>query len=161
MGFPSLFITQNAVTAMDPLSVTASAAGLISLGLTISGGLIRYCKVYKGQDADLTQLARHAKELETFLGLIENQIANLQGPNQDITDSLQKCRDACDTCLGDFKSLSAKYTYQTPSQTLKERGRRLVHNVRYPFDKGKLDDFRSQLQEFYTRLLGHLQLIHL
>lgn len=146
---------------MDPLSVTASAAGLISLGLTISGGLIRYCKAYQGQDADLTQLAIHAKELENFLCLIENQMANLQGPNQDITNSLQRCRDACDDCLSDFKGLNAKYTYQRPSQTLKERGRRLVHDLRYPFDKGKFDNFRSQLQEFYTRLLGHMQLVHL
>ncbi|KAI0006843.1 hypothetical protein F4779DRAFT_594791 [Xylariaceae sp. FL0662B] len=146
---------------MDPLSVTASTAGLISLGITVSGGLVRYCKAYQGQDANLTQLSRHAQDLESFLRLIEDRTAGLQSPGRDLDNSLRGCRDACDACLGDFKRLNAKYSSPRLGQNFKERSRRLARDLRYPFDKAKFDDFRSQLQEFYTRLSGHLQLVHL
>ncbi|KAI1080734.1 hypothetical protein F5B20DRAFT_92881 [Whalleya microplaca] len=143
---------------MDPLSVSASAAGLTSLGLTISGGLIQYCKSYQGRDADLSQLTRHAQKLESFLSMVDNRTAS---PGQDIDNSLQGCRDACNACLRDFKRLNAKYTHSRSSQTFKERSRKLAHDLRYPFDKGKMEYFRSQLQDFYIELLGYLQLIHL
>ncbi|KAI1652828.1 hypothetical protein F4813DRAFT_394276 [Daldinia decipiens] len=146
---------------MDPFSIATGVAGLVSLGLTVSGGLIQYCKDYKSQDTDLVKLTQHAQELESLLSLIENRTTGSQSPNGDITTSLQKCRDACDACLRDFKQMNAKYTGSKPGQTFKGRGRKLLHDLKYPFDKGKFDDCRFQLQEFNARLLGYLQLVNL
>lgn len=148
---------------MDSLSVTASLAGLVSLGLTISGGLIQYCKAYRSQDTDLAQLAQHAQELESFLNLVTDRTSGSQKASSDIDGLLQKCRDTCDTCLLDFKRLNAKYySYLSkPGEDLKERPRTLVRHLKYPFDKGKFDDLRSQIQEFNIELLGLLQLINL
>ncbi|KAK6951345.1 hypothetical protein Daesc_007879 [Daldinia eschscholtzii] len=135
---------------MDPLSISAGAAGFISLGLTTAGGIIKYCKSYRSRDADFTQLMHHAKELESFLSSIQNRTTTQQTPNGDIDSSLQGCRNACDACLGDFKNLNAKYANVRPLQRLT-----------YPFNKTRLDDLRSRLQEFHARLLGLLQLINL
>lgn len=132
---------------MDPFSITASAAGIISLGLTASGGLVRYCKAFQSQNANLAHLTRHSEELESFLKLIENQTATPQSPNGDIDSLLQKCRDACDTCLQDFKRLHAKYARSRLGNNFKDRSRRLVQNLKYPIDKEKFDGFRSQLRE--------------
>ncbi|KAI1760774.1 hypothetical protein GGR53DRAFT_522872 [Hypoxylon sp. FL1150] len=146
---------------MDPLSITAGAAGFVSLGLTVSGGLIRYCKVYRTQGTDLTQLAQHAQELESFLNLINARTSGPQRPSTDIDGSLQKCRDACDACLLDFKQLSTKYIQPQPSSDLRQRGRRLARRLKYPFDKDEFDHLRSQLRAFNIELLGYLQLINL
>ncbi|KAI0849314.1 hypothetical protein F5Y00DRAFT_269636 [Daldinia vernicosa] len=139
---------------MDPLSIAAGAAGFISLGITAAGGIIQYCKSYRSQDADFDLLIRHAKELESFLGSIEDRSRASQRPSKDVHDSLQGCRQACDACLNDFKQLNAKYTNQKSKQ-------KLIQKLKYPFDKAKLDDLRSQLQEFHVRLLGILQLVNL
>ncbi|KAI2777459.1 hypothetical protein F4815DRAFT_295249 [Daldinia loculata] len=139
---------------MDPLSITAGAAGFISLGITAAGGIIQYCKSYRSQDVNFVLLMRHAKELESFLGLIKDRTTASQSPSRDVHNSLEGCRQACDACLNDFKQLNAKYTDQ-------KSNRRLIYKLRYPFDKAKLDDLRSQLQEFHVRLLGILQLANL
>ncbi|KAI0846645.1 hypothetical protein F5Y00DRAFT_271922 [Daldinia vernicosa] len=146
---------------MDPFSIATGVAGLISLGLAVSGGLIQYCRDYKSQDTDLVKLTQHAQDLESLLSLIENRNTGPQSPSRDITTSLQNCQDACDACLRDFKRMNAKYASSKHGQTFKGRGRELLHNLKYPFDKGRFDDCRSQLQEFNARLLGHLQLANL
>ncbi|OTA58297.1 hypothetical protein K449DRAFT_467298, partial [Hypoxylon sp. EC38] len=146
---------------MEPLSFTASVAGLISLGLTVSSGIIGYCKAYRSQDADLVQLVQHTQELESFLGSVRNRTTTSQTPNTDIENLFQGCRKACDACLSDFKRLNARYTTLTPNRNFKERSQKIIQKFKYPFDKGKLDDLRSQLQGFNTRLLGFLQLVNL
>ncbi|KAI1662788.1 hypothetical protein F4813DRAFT_341956 [Daldinia decipiens] len=139
---------------MDPLSITAGAAGFISLGITAAGGIIQYCKSLRSQDVDFVQLTRHAKELESFLGSIKDRNTASQSPNTDIHNSLQRCCQAYDACLNDFKQLNAKYTNQ-------KSNRKLIYKLKYPFDKAKLNDLRSQLQEFHVILLGILQLLNL
>ncbi|KAI2469988.1 hypothetical protein F4781DRAFT_392493 [Annulohypoxylon bovei var. microspora] len=146
---------------MDPLSITSSAAGLISLGLTVSGGLIQYCKKYRSKDADLAQLTHHAQQLKSFLGLVQTRTSGYQIPNGDIDKSLQGCRDACDSCLQDFKQLNAKYAHTKSGQTLQDRSQNLIRKLKYPFDKEEFDDLRSRLREFHVMFLGYLQLIHL
>ncbi|KAI1776458.1 hypothetical protein F4818DRAFT_440825 [Hypoxylon cercidicola] len=136
---------------MDPFSVATGAAGLISLGLTVSGGLIQYCKDYRSQDADLTQLSQHAQELNSFLILIEKRTTGPHAPDGDIHATLQGCRDACDACLENFKRLNDKYA--SPKLG---RSRKLVRNLKYPFDKRKFEDVRSRFREFNAALLGHL-----
>ncbi|XXG99883.1 Ornithine decarboxylase [Hypoxylon texense] len=136
---------------MDPFSVATGAAGLVSLGLTVSGGLIQYCRDYQSRDADLAQLSQRAQELESFLTLIEKRTTGPQGPDGDIHTALQGCRDVSDACLQDFKRLNDKYANSNFG-----RGRKLVHNLKYPFNKGKFEDIRSRLREFNVALLGHL-----
>ncbi|KAI1805162.1 hypothetical protein F4811DRAFT_570343 [Daldinia bambusicola] len=136
---------------MDPLSISAGVAGFISLGLTAAGGIIQYCKSYRSLDSDLAQLMHHAEELESFLSLIRDRSTAPQSLPGDIDTCLQGCRDACDTCLKDVKLLNAKYTHPRPRWKPSKR-------LNYPFDKAKLDDLRSRLQEFHARLLGFLQL---
>ncbi|OTA90254.1 hypothetical protein M434DRAFT_33774 [Hypoxylon sp. CO27-5] len=145
---------------MDPFSIASGVAGLISLGLTVSDGLIQYCKDYRSQDQDLSQLAQHAQELKSVLTLVENRTTQLQSPDGDITTSFEGCRDACKACLRDFERLDDKYADLKSGQTSKGHSRKLLRNLKYPFDKRKFEDVRSQFQEFNTRVLGHLQLVN-
>ncbi|KAI1373936.1 hypothetical protein F4677DRAFT_461777 [Hypoxylon crocopeplum] len=143
------------------MDAAASIAGLISLGLTVSGGLVRYCRDYRSRDADLVQLTQHARELESLLGFINDRHTGLQSISVDLDDSLQKCWGACDACLNDLKRLNARYASSKLSQNFKSRSRKLFHSLKYPFDKSKFDEIRSKLQEFNTKLLTYLQLVNL
>ncbi|KAI1209534.1 uncharacterized protein F4807DRAFT_427040 [Annulohypoxylon truncatum] len=139
---------------MDPLSISAGVAGFTSLGLTVSNGLIQYCKKYRSRDSDLSQLKHHAEQLETFIALIRTRTSEPNGSSKDVDNPLQRCIDACNACLRHFKLLNAKYAHPKPSKDFLRR-------LKYPFDKEEFDNLRSQLKEFYAMLLGHLQLIHL
>ncbi|KAI0834656.1 hypothetical protein F5Y06DRAFT_278556 [Hypoxylon sp. FL0890] len=157
----STSIDKNIITPMDPFSAATGAAGLISLGLTVSNGLIQYCRDYRSQDDDLSQLAQHARDLQSILTLIENRTTQLQSPDGDINTSFQGCRDACDACLQDFKRLNDKYAGSKRGHTSKGHDWKLLQNLKYPFDKRKFEDVRSRLQEFNARVLGYLQLANL
>ncbi|KAI1461506.1 hypothetical protein F4805DRAFT_414393 [Annulohypoxylon moriforme] len=146
---------------MDPLSIASGAAGFISLGLTVTGALIDYCKKYQSQAVDLTQLANHAEQLELFLSLINNRTSRSQNPSGDIGNSLQGCQNACSACLQEFKRLNANYVHLGRGNNFKDRGQNFIRKFKYPFGKTEFDDLRSRFQVFYIQLLGHLQLVHL
>lgn len=139
---------------MDPLSPTASVAGIVSLGLTVTDALIKYCKKCRSQDADLAQMRDHAEQLESFISIIRTRISGSPVASADINNSFQGCQNACSSCLRDFKALDAKYAHPKPSQ-------KFILKLKYPFDKDEFDDLRSRLQDFNVKLLAHLQLIHL
>ncbi|KAI1384548.1 uncharacterized protein F4822DRAFT_366603 [Hypoxylon trugodes] len=146
---------------MDPFSVTASAAGLVSLGITVSDGLVQYCRTYQSREAELAQLTQHAEHLRSFLNIIETQCPGSQDSSGNLQHSLRNCRDACTACIEDFERLNAKYAHARSSMDFWGQGRTLARRIRYPFDKEKFERLRSQLQEFNTRLLCHLQLANI
>ncbi|KAI9924721.1 hypothetical protein MW887_006577 [Aspergillus wentii] len=51
----------------DPLSVTASAAGLISLGLETCKGIVKYCDAWRGSDEEIANLTTKAEGLSKTL----------------------------------------------------------------------------------------------
>jgi hypothetical protein len=52
---------------MDPLSISASAAGLLSLLIQLSGGAITYYQRYKDQDQEVAIMLSSAQGLSTTL----------------------------------------------------------------------------------------------
>jgi len=82
----------------DPLSVAASAAGLTSLGLEITRGLLAYISAVQGQDEETTLIRQKLVVLQTFL-------VAAQGAIQDIpTDLDQNLSTALKTALVFSKS---------------------------------------------------------
>ncbi|OTA97653.1 hypothetical protein M434DRAFT_26381 [Hypoxylon sp. CO27-5] len=146
---------------MDPFSAVASAAGLVSLGITISNGIIEYCRVYRSREADLAQLARHAEHLRFVLDNVKNRTTEQQAPDAGLQKTLERCRNTSNACLQGFKQLHAKYTSTSQHGGFRVHSKELAHKLRYPFDKDNFERLRSQLQEFHTSLLGHLQLLNL
>lgn len=55
---------------MDPLSISAGAAGLISIGITICNGLLGYYKSYKDAEDNVTRTYNSIEALTKTLILI-------------------------------------------------------------------------------------------
>ncbi|KAI0166747.1 hypothetical protein GGR52DRAFT_581598 [Hypoxylon sp. FL1284] len=138
---------------MDGLSLSASAAGLVSLGLTAAGGLLQYCRDCQSRDADLAHLSNRAQQLESFLAVAKDRTL---GVHRNVNTALQDCLNICDACLQDFKRLNNRYT----NPEIK-RHKKLARKLKYPFDKGKFEDVRAKFREFHTELHGYLQLVSL
>lgn len=58
----------------DPLSVTASAAGLVSLGLTVCSGLLEYYSAWKDQPSDVSAMCESAVALNKTFELLDEKI---------------------------------------------------------------------------------------
>ena len=58
----------------DPLSVTASAAGLISLGLTVCSGILEYYSAWKDQPSDVSAMCESLIALNKTFELLDEKI---------------------------------------------------------------------------------------
>ncbi|KAI4170784.1 MAG: hypothetical protein LQ348_007050 [Seirophora lacunosa] len=78
----------------DPLSVGASAVGIISLGLTVSNGLLDYYTAFKDQPADVAQMIQSLQTLSHILEAIDRKVQhpllNREAVHH-VTESLISC----------------------------------------------------------------------
>ena len=78
----------------DPLSIAASAAGLVSLGLTVCSGLVEYYSALKDRHSDISTMCESLEALgKTFL-LLEEKVRHplLDRRSVDrVTESIISC----------------------------------------------------------------------
>ena len=60
----------------DPLSIVASAGGIISLGITVCQGLIDYCQTFAGQYRDVRVVVQDLEGLEKSLTLLRDSLTH-------------------------------------------------------------------------------------
>ncbi|GAW25083.1 putative ankyrin repeat protein [Rosellinia necatrix] len=75
---------------MDPLSVIASVAGIISLADTVSGRIITFCKLVKTAEKDIADLGRETRALAGALKSLEILANNLKDIDDWNSDSNMK-----------------------------------------------------------------------
>lgn len=58
----------------DPLSVAASVAGLVSLGLTVCSGLVDYYRAWQDQPAEIFAMCESLEALGKIFELLDRRI---------------------------------------------------------------------------------------
>src|SRR5277367_1515745 len=58
----------------DPLSVAATATGLLSFGIQVSQSLVSFYLAYKGQDADIERITHKLKSLSGIFQSLDEAI---------------------------------------------------------------------------------------
>jgi hypothetical protein len=123
----------------DPLSISAGVAGLLSLGLSVSSGLIQYYGAYKDSESSIASLCDSAEALsKTFRLLNDRILANSGGPRplfssetvDRVTESIiacasgvQKLKDKLDKAKGTKPGVSSrlrKLQYPFKEKTLEK-----------------------------------------
>ena len=78
----------------DPLSIAASAAGLVSLGLTVCSGLLDYYKAWTDQDSDVSIMCESLDALSRTFELLDDKVRHplLDRKSVDrVTESIIAC----------------------------------------------------------------------
>ncbi|KAF5497017.1 hypothetical protein CGCS363_v008060 [Colletotrichum siamense] len=145
---------------MDPFSAAAGVAGLISLGIEVCKGLDAYCRNYRSKDSEILALSRHAKELETFLDMIESRMKAYSEVDQALATTLEDCHATCNMCLQDFAALNTKYARPKAVPSFRKQGKAFVRQIQFPFQKDKFDGLRSQMLQFQKALSSCLILMN-
>lgn len=141
---------------MDPLFITAGAAGFISLGLRISSGLIRFCRDYRHREVD--SIARHVAHFEAVLVTLNQRLHNA---DPALENAVRQYAVASDRCQLEMKQLVARYSSKPARGGVVSRGKAAMLKLQYPFDTGKLDDIKVQLRHFQADVSGVLLLLNL
>lgn len=146
----------------DPLSVTAGIAGLISLGIQVTGSLVNFYTAYKGQDTDI---ARTTGKLDNLLDTFQFLDTALQhrtfrSDEQGLLSSIESSAQNCHELIQELNEECEKFD-KTSTIGIKSAIRTAGRRAAYPFRQStlqKLDEAISEIRHNLTFALDVLQL---
>lgn len=138
---------------MAEFAAASSAVGIVSLGLTVCSGLIKYCRGFKDFDDHARTAVSGIERLSSLLEVLSN-VLSLSG-----LESRPSHRTAT-TCINDCaESITAleavwKRCLQKPGSTGLPRQ---FHRVVYPFRKPEITALQTTLGQLQADLMIALQ----
>ena len=135
----------------DPFSITASAAGVISLGLTVSKGLLDYYDSYKNSGAAVTTMYTQLEALASTLVLLNKVID--RGLAQLDPEIARNAEDSIENCRAGLSRLEKKLVkVRKASQDenvggLRQQLGKQIQRATFPFKESTLVKLREVAME--------------
>ena len=140
----------------DPLSIVASAGGIISLGITVCQGLIDYCQAFAEQYRDVRVVVQDLEGLEKSLTLLRDSITHRPDLLNLIRPYIVTLRGRIDDLqpiLGSFReNVSRQHAFKDKVKTATQR-------TLYPFKKGLISQLRDTVRQAQDNLILALQVV--
>ncbi|KAL9593261.1 MAG: hypothetical protein Q9179_005989 [Wetmoreana sp. 5 TL-2023] len=129
----------------DPFSIAGSAVGVISLGLTVTQGLVSFYAAYKDQDSDISCTLRELSGLESIFSSLRDTLSTrrFESGEQDIIQKIESSIDDCQELIEELQEALHRLTEDASGAkaTVKKIGRRIT----YPFRKSTLQKLREDI----------------
>jgi hypothetical protein len=140
----------------DPLSIASGVAGLVSLGLTLCGGLHDYFSAVKDRHRDIETASQSLNLLQSniiiqssTLKLGHRHALSANGVNQGLTN--------CESQLMTLQQMMLDLTRAEGLSDMKGKLRKQRMIARYPFDQKKLIQLQDQLSKANATLSNFVQ----
>ena len=145
----------------DPLSVSASIAGLVSLGIQVTSSLVKFYTLYKNQDADV---GRTTGNLDSLLGTFQFlhtafKTRTFPPSEQDLIDNIESSVQKCEELIQELQTECEKLDSTKASgfkDAIKTAGRRAAYRFRQS-TLAKLDEDIGEIRENLKLALDVLQ----
>ena len=149
-----------AVLAMDPLSVTASVAGVVSLAIQITQSLVDFYSACKDQTANV---AFTVKKLERLLGVLEllrGQVnkRKFRADERELLRSIEDSIQSCQECIYELRDQLGKFKNDSTGG-FRETARTAARRLAYPFRQSTLQALEENVDEVAQHLSLSLQLL--
>jgi hypothetical protein len=128
----------------DPLSVTASAAGLVSLAITVCQSLATYYASWQGSERDIEKLCQ-------YLEIVSNNMRHLQtclgghAFSEALKQQVEATILACDGEINLLDTELALVKRTRLPESRQEKLKLIVQKATYPFKEGTLKKIRDSL----------------
>ncbi|KAH6632437.1 hypothetical protein F5144DRAFT_489559 [Chaetomium tenue] len=142
----------------DPLSVAGLAAGMVSLGLQVCGGITSYLDALKCGEQDIASTRQQIDRLGRALQAVEASLPQPQQEHQAPTAAVHGCLDSCNQELKGLETLMAHLAGpdQNPSGG-REKIQALSKRLCYPFNRPKIEQLEMRLRNTNATLQLALQ----
>ncbi|KAF5620234.1 hypothetical protein F52700_11554 [Fusarium sp. NRRL 52700] len=141
----------------DPLSIASGVAGLVSLGLTLCGGLSNYFNVVKGRHQDIEIAGQSLALLESNLFIIQSSTLKLGHRHALSADGVNRGLANCKSQLVTLQQMMLDLTRDEGLSDIKGKLKRQMTIVRYPFDQKRLTQLQDQLSRANATLESFVQ----
>jgi ankyrin repeat domain-containing protein 50 len=145
---------------MDGLSVAASVAGIISLGIQVTQSLVDYYEAYKDQKSDI---ANTAKKLENLLCVLESlcrQLTNrkFRADEQDLLETIEGSIEVCEENIHELQTKVEKFK-DSSGDGIRAAVRTATRQLAYPFKESTLRKLDADIDEIVSHLSLALQVL--
>lgn len=137
----------------DPFSITAGAAGLLSLALTMTEALVKYYDAYRNRGIELKEMTTKLEALLKDLKILEDVIEERKWRSDEkkireaIEESISKSADAIQGLQEEVQKFEKEPTTSF-GQTIRVAGRKAA----YPFRKSTLMKLEEDVDDFQHNL---------
>lgn len=145
----------------DPLSVAGLAAGLVSLGLQVTGGLVSYVGAIRSRPEDLASANGYINSIRAAINHINSSSACAQA-SQTASDNIKFSVDACKDELKALEELIVKLSAsQHGGTTVRGKIRDGSKKLTHAFHRADIKELEDRLSRAYTTLQGAMQALGL
>ena len=133
----------------DPVSVVASAAGIISLGITVCQGLVNYCQAFAGQYRDVRILVQDLQGLEMSLTSLDRSLTHRPDLLNLVRPHINTLKDRIDNLQPILDKFRENVSRRNVSghKAFKEEVKTTTQHTLYPFKKGMISELRDTVQQ--------------
>ena len=145
----------------DPASLAGTAIGVVSLGIQVTQGLVKYYKAWAGQKAEINDILSNLEHERDILGLLQVRLNEVP---QEHALEVQRVEDSIVRAEHKFRGLDniLQRCKQTPASTdVKDCARNAVRSVLYPFKQDTIRDLRVHVGEVGRILALAIEILQL
>lgn len=137
----------------EPLSVAAGVAGLISLGIQVTEGLVRFYTSYKNQDANVARTTEKLENLLVTFRCLNDALQKriFRPEEQELIKKIQSSVQQCDELIQELQQECDGFKKDPTNglgKAIKVAGRRLA----YPFRQSTLQKLNEDIDEIRENL---------
>ncbi|KAK7942526.1 pyruvate decarboxylase [Apiospora aurea] len=130
----------------EPLSLAASMAGLISLGLQVTGGIAKYLDAVKCRNEELSAVRQQNALLTDTLATIEKTTGKLIHLSPEVADVTKRNFDSFKDSVNALEGFAAQLA-SCNVVTWRSRLQDKTAKLRYAFDRPKLEQLCARVKQ--------------
>ncbi|KAI8628988.1 hypothetical protein F5Y19DRAFT_435768 [Xylariaceae sp. FL1651] len=142
----------------DPLSIAGLAAGVISLGLQVAGGLSDYLNAVKGRTEELNLAKEQTDNMKDLLMTIKDLLPQVKSSWPESANIIERHVKSCNTELNALHTLLSELSEPSSSDSgiyfkIAEQKKKLI----YPFNRSDINRIVKRLAKVNSALQIALQ----
>lgn len=146
----------------DGLSIAASVAGLVSLGIQVCSGITTYLDGLKCRAEELEYARQYEKSLKASIQANENVSPQLLVHHQNSSVAVTACIQLCNDKLEALDRLVVELCDEKKSNSsLRDRAKASKKRLTYAFDRPKLSQLQTKVDQAIQSLQLALQILGL
>ena len=148
----------------DPLSLSASGASFISLGIQICQGLISYCNDWTSFDGDIGNTSEKLSGLRATLEILKDVLPKVESLDASVAPVFQNANRQILSCKGSLDSLQAVLIKLQPvaaASGVRVSLQNIKQHSLYPFRKDMLQGLRNIVSDMQANLDSAVQVLGL
>ena len=145
----------------DPFSVISSAAGIISLGITVSQGLLTYYSAWNGWEDDVRNAVADIEEIHKFLTLLHPRIVKLTANQADLVNQSHSVTSRIVAAVKELEAIRDECQAVPSSDGKRHRLQNFSRRSLYPFKQSTLRNLRDAVRQARDGLTSLISLVQM